>query len=279
MAMPSAPVEAVNRLVAPAAGRLPWWALLETLGRRTGRPRRTPVSDGLHGDTFWIVAEHGRAADWVRNVGATPLVRLRSHGGWRAGTARTVPDDDVEARLDTLAAVNAAAIRALGSDPMTVRVDLEPRPPADPHEIAVDGIVAAAPARVFDFLADLSNHDWIGSRHLDVTAVRQDDADLPLGAELVLRRPGLPTLSAATTIELARPPELLAGHVEIPGVARASITWELAAMGGGTRVRLRTRPLGLRRRDQLWLRAGGRAWLVERYDAIMVRLATRLATR
>ncbi len=31
-------------------------ALLETTGRRTGQPRRTPVCDCLDGDTFWLVA-------------------------------------------------------------------------------------------------------------------------------------------------------------------------------------------------------------------------------
>jgi hypothetical protein len=35
-------------------------ALLETIGRRTGKPRLTPVCDGLAGDTFWIIAQHGR---------------------------------------------------------------------------------------------------------------------------------------------------------------------------------------------------------------------------
>jgi len=39
-------------------------ALLETTGRRTGQPRRTPVCDGLDGDTFWLVAQRGRRADW-----------------------------------------------------------------------------------------------------------------------------------------------------------------------------------------------------------------------
>jgi F420H(2)-dependent quinone reductase len=34
-------------------------ALLETTGRRTGLPRRTPVCDGLDGETFWLVAQHG----------------------------------------------------------------------------------------------------------------------------------------------------------------------------------------------------------------------------
>jgi deazaflavin-dependent oxidoreductase (nitroreductase family) len=45
-------------------------ALLETAGRRTGQPRRTPVCDGLDGDTFWLVAQRGRRADWVQNIAA-----------------------------------------------------------------------------------------------------------------------------------------------------------------------------------------------------------------
>ena len=31
-------------------------ALLETTGRRTGRPRHTPVCDGLDGEVFWLLA-------------------------------------------------------------------------------------------------------------------------------------------------------------------------------------------------------------------------------
>ena len=47
-------------------------ALLETTGRRTGRPRRTPVCDGLDGEVFWLVAQRGRRAGWVRNIQANP---------------------------------------------------------------------------------------------------------------------------------------------------------------------------------------------------------------
>jgi deazaflavin-dependent oxidoreductase (nitroreductase family) len=48
----------------------PGYALLETVGRRSGLPRQTPVGDGLIGDTFWIVAEHGLSAAYVRNLQA-----------------------------------------------------------------------------------------------------------------------------------------------------------------------------------------------------------------
>jgi F420H(2)-dependent quinone reductase len=47
----------VNPFVKLMAGRLPGApALLETTGRKTGKPRQTPVGNGLVGDTFWIVA-------------------------------------------------------------------------------------------------------------------------------------------------------------------------------------------------------------------------------
>jgi hypothetical protein len=37
----------------------PGFALLETIGSKTGKPRRTPVGDGRIGKQSWIVAEHG----------------------------------------------------------------------------------------------------------------------------------------------------------------------------------------------------------------------------
>src|SRR3954462_732016 len=80
-------------------------ALLETTGRRTGRPRVTPVCDGLEGDTFWIVAQHGERADYVRNIHANPRVRVQgssSPTGWRAGTAHVLDADDPEERVRIL---------------------------------------------------------------------------------------------------------------------------------------------------------------------------------
>jgi deazaflavin-dependent oxidoreductase (nitroreductase family) len=47
---------------------LPGVVLLETTGRRSGEPRRTPVGKALVGDTLWVVAEHGRRASYVRNI-------------------------------------------------------------------------------------------------------------------------------------------------------------------------------------------------------------------
>jgi deazaflavin-dependent oxidoreductase (nitroreductase family) len=105
----------------------PTHALLETTGRRSGRLRRNPVGNGLDGDTFWIVAEHGRSADYVRNLEADPRVRVKIGRRWRTGTARVLPDDDPRARLDKLRRrVNGLMVRAAGTDLLTIRVDLDP---------------------------------------------------------------------------------------------------------------------------------------------------------
>ncbi|HAF10420.1 MAG TPA: hypothetical protein DCK98_10125 [Chloroflexi bacterium] len=36
--------------------------------RASGRPRHTPVGDGLRGDEFWIVADHGVSSISVKNI-------------------------------------------------------------------------------------------------------------------------------------------------------------------------------------------------------------------
>jgi deazaflavin-dependent oxidoreductase (nitroreductase family) len=113
------------------------YALLETTGRRSGQPRRTPVGNGLDGDTFWIVAEHGRSAAYVRNIEAHPRVRLKLwarplRSNWRAGTAHLIADDDPLERQRLIAAgsigrrINAATVRAMGTDLLTLRIDLDP---------------------------------------------------------------------------------------------------------------------------------------------------------
>ena len=122
----------VNHVVRPLSEHGPLdrvWPILETTGRRSGRPRRTPVGNGLRGDTFWIVTEHGHAADYVKNIHADPLVRIKVGGRWRTGTATLLPDDDPYARLRWLGRpVNDTALLALGTEQLTLRVDLDPSP-------------------------------------------------------------------------------------------------------------------------------------------------------
>ena len=111
-----------------AHGLVPSVALLETTGRKSGEPRRTPVSMGLDRatDTFWIVAEHGARAAYVRNIEADPRVRLRIGRRWRSGTATVLADDDARGRQGHMSKLNAATVRAMGTDLLTIRVDLDP---------------------------------------------------------------------------------------------------------------------------------------------------------
>ena len=102
------------------------FALLETVGRKSGQPRQTPVGYGLEGDVLWIVSEHGRASGYVRNLESNPRVRIRVGGAWRDGTARVVPDDDPLLRLKSYDPRTANEVRRIGTSLLTVRVDLEP---------------------------------------------------------------------------------------------------------------------------------------------------------
>ena len=110
------------------AGLVPrGWALLETTGRRSGEPRRVPVGNGLRGGHFWIVAEHGRHADYVRNIERDPRVRVKVGRRWLTGTAHLLPDEDPRARLRMLRRpLNDIGLRAMASEMLVVRVDLDP---------------------------------------------------------------------------------------------------------------------------------------------------------
>jgi deazaflavin-dependent oxidoreductase (nitroreductase family) len=107
-------------------------ALLETVGRRSGKRRRIPVGYGLDGNVLWIVAHHGRAGAYVQNLLADPQVQVKVEGAWRTGTAQVVPDDDPILRLDSLDPGIASAAKLLATSPLTIRVDLDPAQ-ADPQ--------------------------------------------------------------------------------------------------------------------------------------------------
>ena len=114
---------------------LPGYALLETKGRKTGKPRRTPVGDGRIGNQFWLVAEHGMKARYVRNIEHDPHVRVKLREGWRyrwhKGTAHLLADDDPRERQRWLAsqlpssAGNARAVRLFGTQLLSIRIDLD----------------------------------------------------------------------------------------------------------------------------------------------------------
>jgi deazaflavin-dependent oxidoreductase (nitroreductase family) len=108
-------------------------APLETIGRRTGQPRHTPICNGLDGETFWLVAQNGRRSDYVRNIEFNPHIKVRTgRNGWRSGTATILDDDDPRERKRILShgdfwrQLCVGASDAMGGDPLTVRIDLDP---------------------------------------------------------------------------------------------------------------------------------------------------------
>jgi deazaflavin-dependent oxidoreductase (nitroreductase family) len=141
-------------------------AILETRGRRSGKPRRIPVGNGRQGDAFWIIAEHGMRAGYVRNIQHDPRVRVRLRIGlryhWVSGVATVLPDDDPLARQrriirwHPLRAFNAINVRVLGADLLIVHVRLildESRRPTRTstgraHKTLIDGQIPAPAAEL-----------------------------------------------------------------------------------------------------------------------------------
>ncbi|WP_445166738.1 nitroreductase/quinone reductase family protein [Mycolicibacterium sp. Dal123E01] len=119
-------VSLVQRHIAnPVMRMVPIQTLLETTGRKSGQPRRTPIGGRLDGNEFWLVSEFGDRSQYVRNIAANPQVRVRVRGRWHSGTATVLPDDDARARLAELPRMNSAAVRAMGDNLLTIRVDLD----------------------------------------------------------------------------------------------------------------------------------------------------------
>jgi deazaflavin-dependent oxidoreductase (nitroreductase family) len=126
----------INRVVKLAWGLglpPPGDALFETIGRRTGRPRHTPICNGLDGETFWLVAQNGRRSDYVRNIEVNCHVKVRTgRSAWRSGSASILDDDDpgerkrLLSRGDFWRSLCVGASGAMGGDPLTVRIDLDP---------------------------------------------------------------------------------------------------------------------------------------------------------
>ena len=88
-------------------------------------PRRTAVGGKLVNNQFWMVSEHGDHSDYVRNIKADPTVRLRIRGRWRTGVAHLLTEDDPWLRLRSLPRLNSAGVRTMGTELLTIRLDLD----------------------------------------------------------------------------------------------------------------------------------------------------------
>ena len=117
-------------------------AELETTGHRTGERHRTRICNGLVGSTVWLIAQHGRRSDYVRNIEADPRVRFRTGARhpWRTGVAHILDDDDPAERRRVLEEADGwlrlclRASHAISTDPLTIRIDLDPPDRVRPGE-------------------------------------------------------------------------------------------------------------------------------------------------
>ena len=105
---------------------------LETIGAKSGQPRRVPLTGRADDSGVWVVSQHGHRAGWAHNIAADPKVRVRVNNEWRTGTAAFVPDDDVVARARSFGgesklsqSATAFGMRALQSDPISVRITFD----------------------------------------------------------------------------------------------------------------------------------------------------------
>jgi deazaflavin-dependent oxidoreductase (nitroreductase family) len=102
---------------------------LETIGAKSGLPRRVPLAGRTDDNSLWVISQHGRRAGWAHNIAANPKVRVRVANQWRSGTATFEPDDDVRARARSFGgdgklsqSATALTMRAMESDPISVRI-------------------------------------------------------------------------------------------------------------------------------------------------------------
>jgi deazaflavin-dependent oxidoreductase (nitroreductase family) len=59
---------------------VPPWAVIEHVGRRSGRRYATPVIGTVHNGTLYVAVLYGEQSDWVRNVLAAGGGRVRRGG-------------------------------------------------------------------------------------------------------------------------------------------------------------------------------------------------------
>lgn len=72
-----------NWFMRPIAARLPWFGVLEHVGRKSGTVRRTALMTFHRKPDRWVMAlTYGNDVQWLRNVSAAGGARLLSRGRW-----------------------------------------------------------------------------------------------------------------------------------------------------------------------------------------------------
>jgi len=96
---------------------------LTSKGRRTGLPREIEIWFTRRNGRYYVIAEHGERAQWVRNLRANASVRVRAAGPAFAARARVV---DAAAEQALASEVQARSQEKYGwSDGLIVELEPE----------------------------------------------------------------------------------------------------------------------------------------------------------
>lgn len=104
---------------------------LQTIGRRTGRPRTIEIWFATDGARVYLLAGGRDRAHWVRNVRADPAVRVRLGGRTIDGRARVLEDGEREVLARRLVAAKyqgwreGAPLSAWAAGSLPVEIELE----------------------------------------------------------------------------------------------------------------------------------------------------------
>ena len=112
----------------PVIGRLVM--LLATTGRKSGKPRITPLQYEEQDEKIYLGSALGVQADWVRNIMANPVVNVQVGSRRFSGLAEVVTDpariaDFLELRLHHHPRMISAMLRGEGFSMPPTRQDLE----------------------------------------------------------------------------------------------------------------------------------------------------------
>jgi deazaflavin-dependent oxidoreductase (nitroreductase family) len=103
--------------------------LLTTVGRKSGRPRVTPLVYEEKGGMFIVASARGCSADWLRNLRANPRVRVRVGHRQFDGIAEEIADperiaDYLQSQLERNPKMFGAILRSEGISSKPSREEL-----------------------------------------------------------------------------------------------------------------------------------------------------------
>ena len=112
-----------NQIVQLWAGRVPHMAVIEHIGRRSGRTYKTPVMVFRSGQSMSVVLNYGVHSDWVQNVLDAGQASVEHRGRhYRLHSPELVAGDDDRSPLQSgrrTATILRASIETLRRNPRT----------------------------------------------------------------------------------------------------------------------------------------------------------------